>query len=87
MLTGISVFRLALLFNNHLVVYNILYVYLTHARAHALILTYNTYTQGHLYVPVRPRPANKLCPLNFSISTCINFHLKNKKKCYNMSTS
>jgi len=23
--------------------------------------------QGHLYVPVRPRPANKLCPLNFSI--------------------
>ena len=37
------------------------------------------YGQGHLYVPVRPRPANKLCPLNFSISTCINFHLKNKK--------
>ena len=35
--------------------------------------------QGHLYVPVRPRPANKLCPLNFSISTCINFHLKKKK--------
>ena len=21
--------------------------------------------QRHLYVPVRPRPANKLCPLNF----------------------
>ena len=38
------------------------------------------YNQGHLYVPVRPRPANKLCPLNFSISTCINFHLKNQKK-------
>ena len=38
------------------------------------------YYQGHLYVPVRPRPANKLCPLNFSISTCINFHLKNQKK-------
>ena len=36
--------------------------------------------QGHLYVPVRPRPANKLCPLNFSISTSINFHLKNQKK-------
>ena len=38
------------------------------------------YGQGYLYVPVRPRPANKLCPLNFSISTCINFHLKNKTK-------
>ena len=34
----------------------------------------------YIHVPVRPRPANKLCPLNFSISTCINFHLKNKKK-------
>ena len=38
------------------------------------------YTRGHFYVPVRPRPANKLCPLNFSISTCINFHLKNQKR-------
>ena len=36
--------------------------------------------QGHLYVPVRSRPANKLCPLNLSISTCMNFHLKKKQK-------
>ena len=55
------------------------YIY-AHTHTHTYVYTWArartrtyTYRQGHLYVIVRPRPANKLCPLNFSISTCINF--------------
>ena len=45
-------------------------------------LLQNTHTlnQGHLYVSVRPRPANKLSSLNFSRQYMYKFLFKKPKK-------
>ena len=37
-------------------------------------------SQGHLYIPVRPRPANKLCPPKFLDQYMYKFSFEKPKK-------